>query len=106
MDPRQWWKASATGHAMRRRLHLRYGRAARDATWRPGDVARTTAKIPADPHAIFPPVVVMIEEVLKMKHKRRKDRFGNWDSFGGGTRVRVGYNGKSYWVDAETLEHT
>ncbi len=91
------------GHAT---LHRRYGHARRalGVVWRPGEVARTTVKIPADPHPIFPPVNVTVEEVRVSRAKRYKDAFGTWTSFGGGSRIKVGYGGKSYWVDAETLE--
>lgn len=82
------------------------------AKWHPGDQARTTSRVPADPYPLFAPALVVVEEVVKHKPKRRKDAFGDWETSGGGTRVKVRveqpgvHQGKSYWVDEEILERT
>jgi hypothetical protein len=41
---------------------------------------------------------------MHFKGTRHKDSFGNWTTFGKTARIRVGYRGQSYWVDAESLE--
>jgi hypothetical protein len=86
-----------------RALRRRYGRARKASGWQPGDLARTTGKIFADP-PIYPPVLVTVEEVVNHRGVRRKDAFGTWETSGASTRVRVAYRGKSYWVDADVLE--
>jgi hypothetical protein len=49
-------------------------------------------------------VDVVVEEVVPQRKTRRKDGFGNIVVSLASTRVRVLYNGKSYWVDADILD--
>ena len=106
---------------LQREIHLRYGPGAPSRLpagrgfgprktsysptgWRPGDLAVTNTRIPADPYPIGAPVGVVVEEVVGGRNTRRKDRFGHWETTPGRTRIRVSFNGKSYWVDADTLD--
>ena len=85
-------------------LRKRYGRARKAAhVWEVGGLARTTSTIPAE-RPIYAPVHVTVEEVRHFPGQRHKDKFGDWTRHGEGTRIRVGYKGASYWVDAAILE--
>jgi len=89
---------------MTRALRKRYGRARKAAhVWQVGGEARTTSTIPAE-RPIYAPVYVTVEEVVHNRGKRSKDRFGDWTTYGAGDRIRVGYKGASYWVDAAILD--
>lgn len=83
------------------------GRAVRGVSWTPGDRARTTVKIPGDP-PVFPPVAVTVEEVQTFKPSHHKDSFGHRQTTHHEPRARVTVDrtGKTYWVDANTLERT
>jgi hypothetical protein len=71
--------------------------------WAVGQSVQTVGKIPAEV-PIRAPATVTIEEVIHHPGTRRKDKFGDWEVSGQGTRIRVGYQGKSYWVDEDILD--
>lgn len=82
--------------------------------YRVGDLVVSTAKIPADPYPVFPPANAVIEQIVKVKSSRRRDRFGHVETTRHPNRVLIrilsgasnhtAHTGKTYWVDEDTLE--
>jgi len=59
--------------------------------------------IPGDPPALTGTPLVVVE-VHRSKGTRRKDRFGQWETFGKGSRILVQSPvGFKYWVDPDQL---
>lgn len=69
-----------------------------------GDIIRTRWRIPGYPHSIPADTGLVALEVRKMKKTRARDKFGNWETFGGGYRVRVEYKGTEMWIDGEAIQ--